>query len=555
MPDTKEIKHIARFLGIRPRELELNGFYKAKVHLSILDRLKNRPRSRYILVSAMTPTPLGEGKTVTTIGLSMALNKLGAKTAATLRQSSLGPLFGAKGMATGGGASQLVPADEINLHFTGDTHAVGSANNLLFTFLENSIFHGNRLGVDPHSIALRRCLDISDRSLRHIHYTLKSQGQSFEVKTGFEITAASEIMSILTLSRDLSDMRRRLSEMVVARTQDGCVTARDLKADGMVAAVLKEAIKPNLVSTSEGTPCFVHTGPFANVSVGSSSILADRMALGLCDYVVTESGFGADCGAEKFFDIKCRVSGLKPALCVLVCSVRGIKAQSGSFKITPGEKIDEGLFREDLLALEKGAANLKKQIENVLLFGIPVVVAINIFPTDTKKEIEWVKAKAVAFGACDACESRAFETGSKGALALARSVMKHSRDNGAGFRFLYDANASLKEKLETVAKNIYGAGRVSYTPEAEEELDFYTRKGFARLPVCIAKTQFSLSGDEELKGAPKDFVFPVKDVRLASGAGFVLAHASTMQTMPGLPSSPRGEQVDVNEKGEVTGLS
>jgi formate--tetrahydrofolate ligase len=552
----REIGCIAKSLGIRARELELSGFFKAKINLSILERLTARRRSRYILVSAMTPTPWGEGKTVTTIGLSMALNRLKVKTACTLRQSSLGPLFGAKGMATGGGASQVLPADEINLHFTGDTHAVGVANNLLVSFLENALFHGNALGIAPDSITFKRCMDISDRSLRHIRYTLKSDGQKREVVSGFEITAASEIMSLLALGRDFADIRKRLSRIVVARGKDGsCVTAKDLKADGMLAAVLKDAAKPNLVQTSEGTPCFIHAGPFANVSIGSSSILADRVALGLCDYVVTESGFGADCGAEKFFDIKCRVSGFIPDACVLVCSVRGIKAQSAKFCLVPGEKADPALTREDFQALVEGSANLKKQIANIALFGVPVIVAINIFPTDTKKEIEWVKNKALECGACDVQESTAFENGSLGALRLAQSVLRHTLRKTACFKFLYDAEASLRDKITTIATRIYGAGAVAFSEKAEEEMDFYSRKGFAGLPVCIAKTQFSLSHDEALKGAPRDFVLPIKDLRVCAGAGFILAHASTMQTMPGLPSVPRGERLDVDPQGDVTGLS
>ncbi len=552
----KDIKKIASSLGIRPKELHLNGSFKAKVDLSILERLRIRPRSKYILVSAITPTPLGEGKTVTTIGLSMALNRLKVKAAATLRQSSIGPLFGAKGSGGGGGASQVIPSDEINLHFTGDTHAVGIANNLLVSFLENEIFHGNPSGIDPSSITFKRCIDISDRSLRHIRYSLKSADQKFEIKSGFEITAASEIMSILTLSRSFADMRKRLADIVVARTSSGeCISARDLKADGMMAAVLKDAIKPNLVQTSEATPCFIHAGPFANVSIGSSSILADKIALCLCDYVVTESGFGADCGAEKFFNIKCRISGLRPDACVLVCSLRGIKAQSSKFNVVPGKKIDQGLFKEDFDALSEGSANLVKQISNIRLFGVPVIVAINIFPTDTGKEIEWLKKKALDAGACEAHTSSVWRDGSSGAVELAKAVIKNTARQESVFRFLYDAEASLEDKIASISKNIYGAGSIEYSQEAREEIDFYTRKGYAGLPVCVAKTQFSMSHDESLKGAPHGFVFPVKDLRLCSGAGFVLAHASTMQTMPGLPCSPRGKDVDVDLTGQVKGLS
>ena len=552
----KTISTVAASLGMRAGELELNGRYKAKINLSILERLKPRRNSKYILISAIAPTPLGEGKTVTTIGLSMALNRLKFRSICTLRQSSLGPLFGAKGMATGGGASQVLPADEINLHFTGDTHAVSVANNLLVSFLENSIFHGNPLNIDPASLTFKRCMDVSDRSLRHIRYSLKSNSRTFEIETGFEIAGASEVMSILTLSRDFADMRERLKRMAVAKSYQGrLLKSRDLKADGMMAAVLKDAIKPNLVQTSEHTPCFIHAGPFANVSIGTSSIVADRIALGLCEYVVTESGFGVDCGGEKFFDIKCRTSGFKPDACVLVCSVRGLKAQSHKFFIVPGEKINPLLFKEDLGALEEGAAHLKKQIENVRYFHIPVIVCVNVFPTDTPREIECVIRKSLEFGAQDCVESTAWRDGSRGILRLARSLVRLTRKRESNFKFLYEDNAPLREKIETIAKKIYGACDVDYSPEAHQALDFYTKEGFGSLPVCIAKTQFSLSHDETLKGAPSGFVLPIKDIRLASGAGFVLARASLMQTMPGLPHVPRGEKVDIDESGTIIGLS
>ncbi len=551
----KSISRVARSLGIRDKELEPNGRYKAKIDLSILERLR-KTDARYILVTAITPTPLGEGKTVTTIGLSMALNRLGARSVCCLRQSSLGPLFGSKGMATGGGASRVVPEEEINLHFTGDMHAVAEANNFLAAFLENSVFHGNPLDIDVASITWKRCLDTSDRSLRNIRYTLKSGAETYEMAAGFEVTAASEIMSILALSRDRADLRSRLGGIVLARTRRGApVRSRDIKADGMMAAILNDAIKPNLVQTSEGTPCFIHTGPFANVSIGTSSILADRMALGLCDYVVTESGFGVDCGAEKFFDIKCRASGFKPHACVLVCSLRGLKAQSRKITITPGEKMPSGLFAEDTEALEQGLENLRKHIQNLKLFGIPVIVCINVFPQDSRRELDRARAKSLEFGAQDSQESRLWEEGSRGGIDLAKSVLRQTRQASSGFKFLYETGLSLQEKIEVIAKNIYGAGSVDYAPGARSALEFCVREGFGHLPVCIAKTQFSLSHDESLKGAPSGFAFPVKDVRLAAGAGFVLAHASWMQTMPGLPRQPRGEAVDIDAEGHIRGLS
>lgn len=552
----KDITSVASFLGVRKNELELNGRYKAKINLSILERLAGRRCAKYVLVTAITPTPLGEGKTVNTIGLSMALNRLRLKAAATIRQSSLGPLFGSKGMATGGGASAVLPPDEINIHFTGDAHAVGVANNLLVSFLENSIFHGNPLGIDPSSITFKRCLDVTDRALRHIRYSLKSDGRLFEMASGFEVTAASEVMSILSLSRNFGDMRRRLSAIVVAKSSQGrLIRSSDIKADGMMAIVLKEAIKPNLVQTSEHTPCLIHTGPFANVSIGTSSIIADKIALGLCDYVVTESGFGVDCGAEKFFDIKCRASGFKPDACVLVCSVRGLKAQSRRLSVIPGEKISPDLFREDMEALEEGVVNLKKHIENLAYFSIPIVVCLNVFPGDSPRERAFVVKKAYEFGAHDCAESTAWRDGSRGALALAKSVIRHTKAKQSGFQFLYPANAPLCEKIETIAKKIYGARDVDYSAQAREAADFYTKEGFGNLPVCIAKTQFSLSHDAALKGAPSGFTFPAKDVKLAAGAGFILVHASLMQTMPGLPREPRGEKIEVSDTGEVTGLS
>ncbi len=549
-----DIQRIARQLGVRPSELELHGRYKAKVDLAILDRLGSR-RGKYVLVTAMTPTPMGEGKTVTTIGLSMALNRRKRRAVATLRQASLGPLFGAKGVGTGGGACQIVPADDVNLHLTGDMLAVEVANNLLVSFVENTIFHNNPLDIEPSSILIRRCLDVGDRGLRRIQYTLKAKTGPVDIVTGFEITAASESMSILTLSRDFADMRRRLKGLVVARDRAGrFVTAHDVKADGMMAAVLKDALKPNLVQTSEATPCLVHTGPFANVSVGTCSIVADRIGLGLCDFVVTESGFGVDCGGEKFFDIKCRYSGLAPDVCVLVASVRGLKAQSGKLRIVPGQPPDPALFREDLAALEEGTANLKRHIDNVRLFGVPIVVCVNVFPTDTKPEIERVLAKAKEFGAADAVVSTAWRDGAAGAMELADSVEKTARGAQARFKLLYEDSAGLRDKITCVAQKIYGAGPVDFSAKAEEDLRAYEAAGYGKLPVCIAKTQFSFTAEEHVKGAPSGFHFPVKDVRLAAGAGFVLAHASLSQTMPGLPAAPRGEVIDVDQDGRIVGM-
>jgi len=549
-----DIQHIARQLGVRPSELELHGRYKAKIDLAILDRVGRR-RGTYVLVTAMTPTPLGEGKTVTTIGLSMALNRRRRRAVATLRQASLGPLFGAKGVGTGGGACQIVPAQDVNLHLTGDMLAVEVANNLLVSFVENTVFHGNPLGIEPPSVLVRRCLDVSDRSLRQIRYTLKAKTGAVEVTTGFEHTAASEAMSVLTLSRDFADMRRRLKGLVVARDRAGrFVTAHDVKADGMMTAVLKDALKPNLAQTSGGTACLVHTGPFANVSVGTCSIVADRIGLGLCDFVITESGFGSDCGAEKFFDIKCRYSGLTPNVCVLVASVRGLKVQSGKVRIVPGQPLDPALAREDVVTLEEGLANLKRHIENVRLFGVPVVVCLNVFATDTRREIELVLAQAKEFGAADAVVSTAWRDGAAGAMALAESVEKAAQQAAGRFQLLYDDGLPLREKIVCVAQKVYGAGAVDFSAKAEEDLRAYEAAGYGRLPVSIAKTQFSFTAEEHVKGAPSGFRFPIKDVRLAAGAGFVLAHASLTQTMPGLPPHPRGEAIDVDQAGRIVGM-
>jgi len=549
-----DIQRIARQLGVRASELELHGRYKAKIDLSILKRLGAR-RGKYVLVTAMTPTPMGEGKTVTTIGLSMALNRMKRRAVATLRQASLGPLFGAKGVGTGGGACQIVPADDVNLHLTGDMLAVEVANNLLVSFVENAIFHGNLLAIEPSSLLTKRCLDVGDRALRHIRYTLKARTGPVDIATGFEITAASESMSVLTLARDFADMRRRLRDLVVARDRAGrFVTAHDVKADGMMAAVLKDALKPNLVQTSGATPCLVHTGPFANVSVGTCSIVADRIGLGLCDFVVTESGFGSDCGGEKFFDIKCRYSGLAPDVCVLVCSVRGLKAQSARLAVTPGQAPDPALFREDLAALEEGLVNLKRHIENVRLFGVPVVVCVNVFPTDTPAERALIMTRAAAYGVEDVVESTAWRDGAAGAMDLAVRVERTARTARGGFRLLYEDGLALRDKITRVAQKVYGAGDVVFSAQAQEGLRSYEAAGYGKLPVCIAKTQFSFTAEEHVKGAPSGFRFPVKDVRLAAGAGFVLAHASLTQTMPGLPARPRGEKIDVDQDGRIVGM-
>jgi formate--tetrahydrofolate ligase len=549
------IEKIAGKLKIGKKYLIPYGRHIAKIDLSILDKLKGRPKGKYVLVTAITPTPLGEGKTVTTIGLSMALNRLKKLTSACIRQPSLGPVFGIKGGAAGGGYSQVLPMEDFNLHFTGDVHAVGLAHNLAATFLDNSIFKGNKLNINPESIAWRRVMDVSDRFLRNVKIGLGGEEHGVPRDTGFDITVASEIMAILALSRDLKDLRKRIGRIVMAYTYDDKpVTTEDIKVAGSMAALLKDAIKPNLIQTIENTPCFVHAGPFANIAHGNSSILADKIALEFSDYVVTEAGFGADCGAEKFFDIKCRVSGFVPDAAVVVCSIRALKAHSGRFKVVAGKPLDSCLVKEDLRAIEEGICNLEKQIENIRLFGIPVVVAINKFACDTAKEIELVKKRAAEFGAFDCCVSEVWSKGSEGGLDLAKAVVRASQEKKK-FKFLYPLDIPIKEKIKLIAGTIYGSRDIEYCGIAEEKIKVYTSRGWDKLPICMAKTHLSLSHDPRLKGRPRDFVLPIRDMRASVGAGFLYPLCGTMQTMPGLPSRPVGEDIDIDEEGNIIGLS
>jgi formate--tetrahydrofolate ligase len=549
------VEKIARKLKIDKKYLIPYGNYIAKIDLSILDKIKNKKIGKYILVTAITPTPLGEGKTVTTIGLSMALNRLGKLTSACIRQPSLGPVFGIKGGAAGGGYSQVLPMEDFNLHFTGDVHAVGLAHNLAAAFLDNSVFKGNRLKINPDKIYWRRVMDVSDRFLRNIKIGLGSGEDGIPRDTGFDITVASEIMAILALSNSLEDFRRRIGRVVLADTFDGQpVTCEDLKVAGSMAVLLKDAIKPNLIQTIEHTPCFVHAGPFANIAHGNSSILADKIALAFSEYVVTEAGFGADCGAEKFFDIKCRLSGLIPDVAVIVCSIRALKAHSGRFKVVAGKPLDECLVKENIPATEEGLCNLQKQIENVKKFGVPVVVAINRFHTDTDKEIDLLKKKARAYGA-DACEiSAVWLKGSKGGIDLAKAVIK-----AAGlpkrFKFLYPLDIPIKEKIKIIATQIYGAKDVEYSDKALAKIELFTQRHWDNLPICMAKTHLSLSHDPNLKGRPCDFILPIRDIRASIGAGFLYPLCGAMQTMPGLPSHPVGENIDIDEKRNIIGLS
>ncbi|NQU94725.1 MAG: formate--tetrahydrofolate ligase [Candidatus Omnitrophica bacterium] len=548
------IKKIAKKIGLKEKDLYLYGDHMAKVSLSVTDRLKARKNGKYIDVTAITPTPLGEGKTVNTIGLAMALNRIGKNAIVCIRQPSLGPVFGIKGGAAGGGYSQVVPMEDFNLHLTGDVHAVGLAHNLCAAFLDNSVLKGNPLNIDPSSIKWRRVVDVSDRFLRNIKIGLGTPNDGIPRDSGFDITVASEVMAILALTDGLKDLRKRLGKIVLATTKDGKpVTAEDIKVAGAMAVLLKNALKPNLLQTLENTPCFVHAGPFANIAHGNSSIIADKIALKLSDYVVTESGFGADCGAEKFFDIKCRMSGLKPDCVVMVATVRALKMHSGKFKVVAGKPLDPKLLEEDLESLAEGCVNLEKHIENMKLFGIPVVVAVNKFTTDTKKEIDLIRKKAIAAGAEDAVLSEVWAEGGKGGTEVAKAVVR-AAEKKSNFKLLYPADLSIKEKIETIATKIYGAKDVHYEEAAEKSIELYTKLGYDKLPLCMAKTHLSISHDPKLKGRPEGFTLPVRDVRASVGAGFLYPLCGTMRTMPGLPTHPAGEKVDIDKDGKTVGL-
>ncbi|MFH1958545.1 MAG: formate--tetrahydrofolate ligase [bacterium] len=548
------IEKIAEKAGISRKYLELHGDFKAKIKLEILEEIKDKPQGKYIDVTAITPTPLGEGKTVTTIGLSLGLNKIGKNVCTCIRQPSLGPVFGIKGGAAGGGYSQVIPMEDFNLHLTGDVHAVGLAHNLCAAFLDNSVLKGNPMKIDPATIAWRRVMDISDRFLRNIVIGLGGKLDGIPRESGFDITVASEVMAILALTTGLADLRKRLGKIVLASNIDGKpVTAEDIKVAGAMAVLLKDAIKPTLMQTTEHTPCFVHAGPFANIAHGNSSILADKIALRLFDYVVTESGFGADCGMEKFLNIKCRYSGIAPDCIVMVATVRALKMHSGKFKVVPGRPLDAGLVKENIPALEEGLVNLQKHVENALLFGVPVVVAVNKFVPDTCQEIDLIKKRAKEFGAEAAVESDVWAKGGEGGKALAEAVVR-ACDKKSDFKFLYPLDIPIKDKIHTIATKIYGAKDVSYTPVAEQQIDYFTRNGFDKLPLCMAKTHLSLSHDPELKGRPAGYTLPIREVRASVGAGFLYPLCGAMRTMPGLPTHPAGEKVDIDKSGKVVGL-
>jgi formate--tetrahydrofolate ligase len=550
----RPITEIAAELDLDPADVELFGHYKAKIALTALPKLERRPLGRYVVVTGLSPTPLGEGKSTTTVGLGQALARLGYRSMITIRQPSLGPVFGTKGGAAGGGYAQVVPMEDLNLHLTGDNHAVGLAHNLLAAFIDNHLHHTNALGIHSRSVTWRRVMDLNDRALRDVVTGLGGMQNGVPRQTGFDITAASEVMAILALTTSLADLRARLGRIVIGQTRDGrYITAEDLKCAGAMAVLLKDAIKPNLLQTLENTPAMVHTGPFGNIAHGNSSVLADLIGLRVADYLVTESGFGADLGFEKFCDIKCRVSGLEPDCAVLVATVRALKAHSGRYRVVAGRPLPAGLMAEDLEALRLGLPNLEKQIENVRHFGVPVVVAINRFTHDSERELALVQEAALAAGAFDAQVADHWARGGAGAEALAEAVVRACAQPRY-FRYLYPLDRPLKEKIETIACTLYGARSVYYLPAAQRKLDELERKGYGALPICMAKTPLSLSHDPKLVGRPEGFDLPVFDVRLSAGAGFVYPLCGEIQTMPGLSASPAGEQIDIDPDGRIRGL-
>ena len=540
------IKDVAASIGIEEDDLELYGKYKAKISDELINRTKKNPDGKLILVTAINPTPAGEGKTTTSVGLGEAFGRLGKKALIALREPSLGPCFGIKGGAAGGGYAQVVPMEDLNLHFTGDFHAITSANNLLAALLDNHIQQGNELGIDPRQIVWKRCMDMNDRVLRNIVVGLGSKMDGMVREDHFVITVASEIMAILCLADDMADLKNRLGRIIVAYTFDGKpVTADDLQATGSMAALLKDALKPNLIQTLEHTPAIVHGGPFANIAHGCNSVRATKTALKLADYVITEAGFGADLGAEKCFDIKCRMAGLKPDAVVLVATIRALKYNGGVPK-------DE-LSSENLDALKAGIVNLEKHIENLHKFGVPVVVTLNSFVTDTKAETDFVEQFCKERG-CEFALSEVWEKGGEGGIDLANKVLETIEHKESNFKVLYDDSLSLKEKIETVAKEIYGADGVTYSPAAERELKRITDLGMGDFPVCMAKTQYSLSDDAKKLGRPSGFKINVREVYASAGAGFVVAVNGSIMTMPGLSKKPAAYGIDVDDNGVITGL-
>ena len=544
--EKKKITEIAKLAGVDEKYLEQYGNYKAKVDYALLKDRKDKQDGKLILVTAITPTPAGEGKTTTSVGLTDGLRKIGKNVIAALREPSLGPVFGIKGGAAGGGYAQIVPMEDINLHFTGDFHAIGAANNLLAAMLDNHIQQGNALGIDPKQITWKRAVDMNDRQLRHIVDGLGGRAQGVPREDGFDITVASEVMAILCLAGDIIDLKQRLARIIVGYTYDGKpVTAHDLKAEGAMAALLKDALKPNLVQTLEGTPAFVHGGPFANIAHGCNSVTATRMALKLADYVVTEAGFAADLGAEKFLDIKCRMAGLAPSAVVMVATVRALKYHGGVAK--------ENLNEENLEALEAGLPNLLQHVSNIKdVFGLPCVVAINAFPTDTQAELALVEKKCRALGV-NVALSEVWAKGGEGGKALAEEVVRLC-ELPNDFMQSYDLDLSIEEKLEAICKRVYHADGVVLTDNAKKQAKQLESLGFGKCPICVAKTQYSFSDDPSLKGAPKGFTVTVRNLKISAGAGFIVALTGDIMTMPGLPKVPAAEKIDVDENGVISGL-
>lgn len=540
------IVKVAKNLGIDEEDLDLYGKYKAKLSSEYLEKIKNNKKGKLILVTAINPTPAGEGKTTTTVGLGCALNKLNKKAIIALREPSLGPCFGVKGGAAGGGYAQVVPMEDLNLHFTGDFHAITSANNLLAAILDNHIQQGNELNIDTRQVVWKRCLDMNDRALRNIVIGLGNKTDGFVREDHFIITVASEIMAILCLSNDIKDLKERLSKIIVAYDYSGNpITAGDLKAVGSLAALLKDAIKPNLIQTLENTPALVHGGPFANIAHGCNSVIATKAALSMADYCVTEAGFGADLGAEKFMDIKCPAAGISPDTVVLVATVRALKYNGGISKAELGS--------ENLDALKKGIVNLNKHIENLKQYGVPVVVTLNRFATDSDAELDYVKNYCEERG-CEFALSEVFAKGGEGGIELAKKVLYSIENKEANFKPIYDSEDSIEDKIEKIAKNIYGASKVVYSSKAQKALNNMHKLGFGSLPVCMAKTQYSLSDDPNALGCPKDFDLNVRDIYVSAGAGFVVALTGDIMTMPGLPKEPAAYRIDVDDNGVISGL-
>jgi formate--tetrahydrofolate ligase len=553
--EPRRIQEIATDLGLSDADVEPVGWYKAKLALGLEQRLGDRPAAKYVSVTAITPTPLGEGKTVTTIGLAMALSRLGKRTIATLREPSLAPVFGIKGGGAGGGRGRLLPFEDINLHFTGDAHAVTAATNLLAAMVDNHVRRGRAPVMDATRITWRRVTDTSDKGLLQVVSGLGGHPMAPLRETGFDLTAASEIMAILALTTGVGDLRERLCRMVVGWDRQGTpVTAESIGCVGSLMALLRDALRPNLVQTEEHTPAIVHTGPFGNIAHGNSSILADLVAVRLADFVITESGFGADCGAEKLFHIKCRQSGLAPQVSVLVCTVRALKVHSGRYVVRPGRPLPAELLEPNLEAVELGASNLRAHVENIRKFGLPVVVAINLFPTDDEREVELVRRIARDAGAVAAVPSHVFARGGEGGIALAEAVVKAAA-GPTTLKYLYSLDAPLVEKIDALARGIYGADGIDLSPQAKRDLERFEELGYGGLPVCVAKTQYSLSHDPKLLGRPSGYRLPVREARLSAGAGFVYVLTGDIVTLPGLPSEPAALRIDVDDDGRIRGLT